>query len=121
MTSATELTAVYDRYLRAVTELDNDARGQMLAGVTTDDVEVISPTYAVKGRDAVAAQVGKLLEQINPPLRMERLTDVDGHHGWFRAGWRAVTEAGDVRVVGQHVFEVRGELLARILVFLGPL
>ena len=109
--------AAYDRYLDAVNAGADDDRLAILTECTTDDLEIRSPGYVVRGRAAVAEKLGTVVAALPTPVRMERLT-ADEHHDVQRVGWRGVRPDDTTAVTGEHIVDLRDGRVAGIVVFI---
>ncbi|BAU88738.1 hypothetical protein MPPM_0133 [Methylorubrum populi] len=115
----------YDRLLRAnlervFNERDAGKRAAALADLFVDEPVMYEPTNVIRGRDAISAVAGKLLEQFGPAFRFSPVGMAVGHHGLGSLRWQAGPEGGPVAVTGTDVAEVVGSRIARLWVLLNP-
>lgn len=125
----TEATAAeepdYDRLLRAnlehvFNERDAGKRAAALADLFVDEPVMYEPTNVVRGRQAISAVAGKLLEQFGPTFRFSPVGFAVRHHGLGSLPWQAGPEGGPVAVTGTDVAELDGGRIARLWVLLNP-
>ncbi|WP_238192685.1 nuclear transport factor 2 family protein, partial [Methylobacterium frigidaeris] len=115
----------YDGLLRAnlervFNERDAGKRAAALADLFVDEPIMYEPTDVVRGREAIAAVAGKLLEQFGPTFRFNPVGAAVGHHGLRSLRWQAGPDGGPVAVTGTDVAEVIGGRIARLWVLLNP-
>ena len=115
----------YDGLLRAnlervFNERDAAKRAAALADLFVDEPVMYEPTDVVRGREAISAVAGKLLEQFGPTFRFSPVGAAVGHHGLGSLRWQAGPDDGPVAVTGADVAEVVGGRIARLWVLLNP-
>ena len=115
----------YDQLLRAnlervFNERDAGKRAVALAELFVDEPVMYEPTDVVRGREAISAVAGKLLEQFGPTFRFSPVGVAVGHHGQGSLRWQAGPDDGPVAVTGTDVAEVVGGRIARLWVLLDP-
>ncbi|MDV2987470.1 UNVERIFIED_CONTAM: nuclear transport factor 2 family protein [Methylobacteriaceae bacterium AG10] len=115
----------YDRLLRAnlervFNERDASKRAAALADLFVDEPVMYEPTDVVRGREAISAVAGKLLEQFGPTFRFSPVGVAVGHHGLGSLRWQAGPDGGLVTVTGNDVAEVFGGRIVRLWVLLNP-
>ncbi|MBI1692058.1 nuclear transport factor 2 family protein [Methylorubrum sp. DB1722] len=115
----------YDRLLRAnlervFNERDASKRAAALADLFVDEPVMYEPTDVVRGREAISAVAGKLLEQFGPTFRFSPVGVAVGHHGLGSLRWQAGPDGGLVTVTGTDVAEVAGGRIVRLWVLLNP-
>lgn len=115
----------YDQLLRAnlervFNERDAGERAAALADLFVDEAIMYDPTDVVRGREAISAVAGKLLEQFGPTFRFSPVGAAVGHHGLGSLRWQAGPDGGPVAVTGTDVVEVVGGKIARLWVLLNP-
>ncbi|MFE1601065.1 nuclear transport factor 2 family protein [Methylobacterium sp. ID0610] len=115
----------YDKLLRTnlervFNERDAGKRKAALDELFVADPVMYEPTDVVRGRAAIAAVAGKLLDQFGPTFRFTPIGVAVGHHGLGSLRWRAGPEGGPVAVTGTDVAEVVDGRIARLWVLLDP-
>ncbi|GJD65019.1 nuclear transport factor 2 family protein [Methylobacterium frigidaeris] len=105
---------------RVFNERDAATRAAALADLFVDDPVMFEPTGIVRGRAAISAVAGGLLEQFGPDFRFVPEGDALGHHGLGTLHWRAGPEGGPVAVTGIDAAEIVDGRIARLWVLLDP-
>ncbi len=115
----------YDGLLRAnlervFNERDADRRAAALNRLFVAEPIMYEPTSVVKGRAAISAVAGNLLDQFGPTFRFTPTGRAVGHHGLGSLRWEAGPAEGSVAVTGTDVAEVVDGRIARLWVLLNP-
>ncbi|TWB21756.1 SnoaL-like protein [Nitrospirillum amazonense] len=115
----------YDALLRAnlervFNERDPDRRALAMADLYVDDPVMFEPDGVVRGRAAISATAGRLLEQFGPTFSFVPDRKAVGHHGLAVLGWHAGPIGGPVIVTGADAAEFEGTRIARLWVLLDP-
>lgn len=115
----------YDRLLRAnlervFNERDSAKREHALDELFVADPVMYEPTDVVRGREAISAVAGKLLDQFGPSFRFVPDGVAAGHHGFGVLRWHAGPQDGPVAVTGSDVAEVVEGRIMRLWVMLDP-
>lgn len=115
----------YDRLLRAnlervFNERDSAKREHALDELFVEDPVMYEPADVVRGRAAISAVAGKLLEQFGPNFRFVPGGAATGHHGFGVLHWHAGPQDGPVTVTGSDVAEVVEGRIKRLWVMLDP-
>ena len=82
----------YDKLLRTnlervFNERDAGKRAAALDELFVDEPVMFEPTDVVRGRAAIAAVAGKLLDQFGPTFRFTPVAVAVGHHGLGSLRW----------------------------------
>jgi hypothetical protein len=123
--SDAEATPDYDALLRAnlervFNERDPNRRALAIADIYIDDPIMFEPDGAVRGRDAISATAGRLLDQFGPTFSFVPGGKALGHHGLAVLRWHAGLKGGPVIVAGADAAEFEGARIARLWVLLDP-
>lgn len=115
----------FDRQLRAnlehvFNERDERRRAEALAELFVEEPVMYEPANVVRGREAISAVAGNLLEQFGPTFRFVPAGKAVGHHGLGALRWEAGPEGGPVAVTGADVAEFQDGRIARLWVLLNP-
>ncbi|CAO4152366.1 nuclear transport factor 2 family protein [Methylorubrum extorquens] len=115
----------YDRLLRAnleriFNERDAGKRAAALDELYVAEPVMFEPTDVVRGRSAIVAVAGNLLEQFGPTFRFSPIGIAVGHHGLGSLQWQAGPDGGPVVVTGADVAEFADGRIARLWVLLDP-
>lgn len=115
----------YDKLLRTnlervFNERDVGKRAAALDELFVDEPVIFEPTDVMRGRAAIAAIAGKLLDQFGPTFRFTPVAVAVGHHGLGSLRWKAGPEGGPIAVTGTDVAEVVDGRIARLWVLLNP-
>ncbi|MCF4124406.1 nuclear transport factor 2 family protein [Methylobacterium sp. SyP6R] len=115
----------HDRLLRANLERVFNERDAGRRAAAMDDLFVAEPVMfepadIVRGRAAIAAVAGKLLDQFGPTFRFTPIGAAVGHHGLAALRWQAGPEGGPVAVTGTDVAEIADGRIVRLWVLLDP-
>ncbi len=115
----------YDQLLRANLERVFNERYAVKRTLALEELFVAEPvmyepTGIVRGRAAIAAVAGKLLEQFGPTFRFTPIGAAVGHHNLGSLRWQAGPDGGPVAVTGTDVAEVVEGRIARLWVLLDP-
>jgi len=105
---------------RVFNERDPGLRATALAELYVDDPVMFEPTGPVRGRDAIGAVAGKLLDQFGPTFSFSPDGAAVGHHGLAVQRWHAGPEGGPVAVTGADAAEFVDGRIARLWVLLDP-
>jgi len=121
--ATTEADLNYDRLLRSnlervFNERDAERRATALAELYVDDPVMFEPDAVVRGRDAIGAVAGKLLEQFGPTFTFVPEGSAVGHHGLAVLRWHAGPQGGPIAVTGADAAEFEGGRIARLWVLL---
>ncbi|MDG3442494.1 nuclear transport factor 2 family protein [Nitrospirillum amazonense] len=123
--SDTEATPDYNVLLRAnlervFNERDPDQRALAMADLYVNDPIMFEPDGVVRGRDAISATAGRLLDQFGPTFSFAPEGTAVGHHGLAVLRWHAGPEGGPVAVTGADAAEFENGKIARLWVLLDP-
>ncbi|WCS23421.1 nuclear transport factor 2 family protein [Methylobacterium sp. NMS14P] len=115
----------YDRLLRAnlrrvFNERDADARAAALDEFYVAEPILFEPDNVVRGRAAIGAVAGTLLDRFGPTFRFVPVGRGVGHHGMGSLRWEAGPEGGPVAVTGTDVAEIVDGRIGRLWVLLDP-
>lgn len=115
----------YDHLLRAnltrvFNERDPARRAAALDDLFVTEPVMFEPTGLVRGKAAIAAVAGRLLEQFGPAFRFVPEGQGVGHHGLGTLRWTAGPEGGPVKVTGTDAAEIVDGRIARLWVLLDP-
>lgn len=105
---------------RVFNERDAARRAAALADLYVDDPVMFEPDAVVRGRDAIGAVAGKLLEQFGPTFTFVADGKAVGHHGLAVLRWHAGPQGGPVAVTGADAAEFEDGRIARLWVLLNP-
>ncbi|MET0377118.1 MAG: nuclear transport factor 2 family protein [Rhizorhabdus sp.] len=113
----------YDHVLRSnlervFNERDPQLRAQALAELTVAEPVMYEPDAVVKGRDAISAIAGRLLEQFGPDFVFVPEGRAAGHHGMASLRWRAGPRGGAPIVTGIDTAEIVDGKISRLWVLL---
>jgi hypothetical protein len=116
------LEETVDLYCSAWSEPDQEKRLAILQDVLTPGASYIDPRTDVKGHEAVAAHIERVLST-RPGARVVRTSAIDAHHHWARFAWHLVKNDGTTMPPGIDIVEVdlTSGKLRSILGFFGPL
>lgn len=113
------LDGVLSAWDRAWNEPDPAERRRLLDEALTPDAELLDPTVAVRGRDAIAERIGGFGERF-PGARVEITSGVDEHHGVARYAWTIYDAGGSSLLDGLDVVErAPDDRLRRVIMFFG--
>lgn len=123
--SDAEATPDYDALLRAnlervFNERDPERRVLAMADIYIDDPIMFEPDGVLRGRAAIGATAGRLLEQFGPTFSFVPEGSAAGHHGLAVLRWHAGSDGGPVIVSGADAAEFVGARIARLWVLLDP-
>ena len=123
--SDAENTPDYDFLLRSnlnrvFNERDAGRRAAALAELYVDDPVMFEPDGIVRGRDAIGAVAGKLLDQFGPTFSFVPDGGTVGHHGLAVLRWHAGPDGGPVAVTGADAAEFDNGRIVRLWVLLDP-
>ncbi|KQP74791.1 hypothetical protein ASF41_16255 [Methylobacterium sp. Leaf111] len=115
----------YDTLLRAnlervFNERDAGRRAAALAELFVEEPVMYEPANVVRGRDAISAVAGALLDQFGPTFRFMPAGVAVGHHGLGSLRWQAGPDNGPVAVTGSDVAEIVDGRISRLWVLLNP-
>lgn len=115
----------YDRLLRAnlariFNARDAGARAAALAELYVAEPTLFEPDNVVRGRAAIVAVAGALLDRFGPTFRFVPVGTAAGHHGVGSLRWEAGPAGGPVAVTGTDVAEIVDGRIARLWVLLDP-
>ncbi|MEC4590204.1 MULTISPECIES: nuclear transport factor 2 family protein [Nitrospirillum] len=121
--SDAEATPDYNVLLRAnlervFNERDSDQRALAMADLYVIDPIMFEPDGVVRGRDAISATAGRLLDQFGPTFSFAPEGTAVGHHGLAVLRWHAGPEGGPVAVTGADAAEFKEGKIARLWVLL---
>ena len=105
---------------RVFNERDTDKRAAALEELYVAEPVMYEPANVVRGRAAISAIAGDLLEQFGPTFRFMPKGNAIGHHGLASLQWEAGPADGPVVVSGADVAEVSNGRIARLWVLLNP-
>lgn len=106
--TATDYTAVVERYLAAWNETDAVKRHVLLEAAFADDVTYTDPLASIEGRDALDMVIGAVQGQF-AGLVFSVGGPVDGHHDIVRFTWNLGPEGGEALVVGFDVAQLAAD------------
>ncbi|HEX5164938.1 MAG TPA: hypothetical protein VFV93_06040 [Thermomicrobiales bacterium] len=116
MLSPEEVVAEYGASL---IEPDEARRLVILAGVWTDDCEVILPEVRLVGREAINAHITTIRRAVGRATPILS-GPVDAHNGFLRFEWRMIDAAGEVVAAGVNIGEQAADgRLRRVVLFRG--
>ena len=115
----------YDRLLRAnlervFNERDSTKRDHALDELFVADPVMYEPADVVRGRAAISAVAGKLLEEFGSNFRFVPDGAATGHHGFGVLRWHAGPQDGPVTLTGSDVAEIVEGRITRLWVMLDP-
>jgi hypothetical protein len=115
----------YDALLRAnlervFNERDADRRSIAMADLYVAEPLMFEPDGVVRGRDAISATAGRLLEQFGPTFSFVPEGAAVGHHGLAVLRWHAGPQGGPIAVTGADAAQFEGSKIARLWVLLDP-
>lgn len=121
----TETDPDYDFLLRSnlervFNERDAERRAAALAELYVEDPIMFEPDGVVRGRDAIGAVAGKLLDQFGPTFTFTPAGLTVGHHGLAVLRWRAGPHGGPVTITGADAAEFESGRIVRLWVLLDP-
>jgi hypothetical protein len=93
-----DLNTIVNRYIEAWNEPDPGRRGDLVAGVWTDDGTYLDPLMSGSGHEAIAAMIGGAQQQF-PDHRLELSFGPDAHNDRVRFAWVMYGPAGGEPVV----------------------
>lgn len=105
---------------RVFTERDAAKRDAAIAELYVADPIMYEPDNVVKGRAAISAAAGRLLEQFGASFRFTPAGPVVGHHGLAMLRWEGGSEGEPVAVTGTDVAEIVDGRIASLWVLLNP-
>lgn len=108
---------VVDEYAASLIEPDEDERRAILAGIWTDDCEVVLLEGRLQGREEVNAHITRIRQEFGNAT--PRLTGAFvAHHGFLRFDWQILDPAGDIVARGVNFGEQAEDgRLRRVVVF----
>lgn len=110
---------VYDNYLRSVNAPDVVLRQEMLRECVTEDFEIRSPGYVVRGIDNAAERIEELMAIDGGRLTIRRISNVLAHHDTLLAKWQVVLPGGrGFGPSGYHFGDLEDCRLRRLCVFI---
>ncbi|MEE3627230.1 nuclear transport factor 2 family protein [Nitrospirillum sp. BR 11752] len=121
--SQTETDTDYNSLLRSnlervFNERDPERRAAALAELYVEDPIMFEPDGVVRGRDAIGAVAGKLLDQFGPTFSFSPDGAAVGHHGLAVLRWHAGPHGGPVMVTGADAAEFESGRIVRLWVLL---
>ena len=122
---ATAAGVDYDHLLRSnlervFNERDTSKRAAAVSELFADEPVLNEPDNVVRGREAISAVAGALLERFGPTFRFTPASVAVGHHQMAALRWTAGPEHGPVAVTGTDVAEVIDGRISRLWVLLDP-
>ena len=120
---AEETQPDYDHVLRSnlervFNERDAGRRAAAVAELFCADPVMYEPDAVVKGRDAICAVAGTLLDRFAPDFAFVPEAPGVGHHGMASLRWRAGPKGRAPVVTGIDTAEIRDGRIARLWVLL---
>ncbi|MCF2525920.1 nuclear transport factor 2 family protein [Yinghuangia soli] len=103
--TATDYTAIVERYLAVWNETDPAKRQKLAEAAFTPEATYTDPLAAVAGRDAVDMVIGAVQGQF-PGLVFTLGGPVDGHHDIVRFTWHLGPEGGEALAIGFDVARI---------------
>ncbi|KTS05424.1 hypothetical protein ABID82_002580 [Methylobacterium sp. PvP062] len=115
----------HDRLLRANLERVFNERDAVVRAAALDQLYVAEPILfepdnVVRGRAAIGAVAGALLDRFGPTFRFRPVGRAVGHHGMGSLRWEAGPEGGPIAVTGTDVAEIVDGRIGRLWVLLDP-
>lgn len=99
MTNFDELTR---RYIDTWNETDPVARSAAVNALFSEDARYIDPVAVAEGREAIAATIGAVQDQL-PGFVFRLAGPVDAHHEQARFGWELGPAGQEAPIVGFDV------------------
>lgn len=93
----TDTIAAIDTYVATYNETEPAARAKLVAAAWAENGRHVDPLDDVEGHAAIDAYLAGVQDHY-PGHRVERTTEIDGHHELFRFGWRFVAPDGSIVV-----------------------
>jgi len=101
-TTATNLTATVDTWLRAYGETDVAARVDLIERVWAPEGVLADPPFTGTGHEEIVGLIGAAQEQF-PGHTFRRTSEIDAHHDLGRYTWEMVGPDGTAALAGTDV------------------
>jgi hypothetical protein len=104
-----DLNTIVNRYIEAWNEPDAGRRGELVAGVFTEDASYVDPLMSGSGHEAITAMIGGAQQQY-PGHHLALSFGPDAHNDRVRFAWRMYgPEGGEPVAAGVDFATVAGD------------
>lgn len=107
-TTMTDITAIVDMNLAALTEADQGKRAGLIARAWAEDGSLTDPPLTAEGHSGLS-EFADAVCQHYAGHTFRRVSGVDVHHDRFRYAWELVAPDGTVTIAGIDVGDIAAD------------